>query len=1067
MVDFSTNLVENEIKILKWWDENKIYEKLMESRKDNSLFSFLDGPPFVNGTPHCGHVLVSYIKDTVLRHYSSRGYHVPRTIGFDCHGLPLEKEAEKIININTKKEIEDYGIDKYNDVCRNIIKNCSNIWKQTLERMGRWSDWDNTYYTSSEKFMKTEWWAFKKLWDKNLIYYGKKVMPYSPLCTTVLSNFEANLNYKDIISPSVFVEVKLNSGKYKGNYIIIWTTTPWTLPANLAIAVNPNIYYILVKDHESNKNYIFAENLLFNIWKKEKQEIELLNNFKGTELIGSKYIPIFSFFNKTHFYSNKHYIIIGADFVKEDNGTGLVHLAPSFGEDDYNTCVHEGIISKKGEGSICPVNSNCFFDNPMPEHFHNRFVIDCNRDIINLLKNNNKLFKEKNYKHSYPHCWRTDKPLIYMAVNSWFINVISLKDKLIENNNKIKWVPEHIGKHRFGDWLHNARDWCISRSRFWGTPIPIWISDDGEEIICIENKQQLEDIIGYKINDLHREFIDNIEIDSKEGRGKLKRIPDVFDCWFESGLCGIARWGYPECSKNLPIYPIDFISESLDQTRGWFYTLNVLSTALFDSPAFKNVIVSGLILASDGKKMSKRLNNYTNPMELISKFGSDPLRMYLISTPASKAKEFSFQDKRVKEVVKKILPFIHGNKLLLEVYHKYIIKWGELNLNINSDDTMDCWIKIRLKSLHNFIWDEMNNLRIYNIGNEIYKFIEDLTNWYIKLNRYRLKGQISTNNLLNKTESEKSIATLYQVIYQLLPLISSFMPFLSEYLWKIFGIFNNNQGESVHLEIIKEPNKMKHIEIEIERKFYLFQKLIENLRKYREILNKKYNIGYNTPLKNIIISHKSKQILDNIYDLEFYLKKEINVLNISYHSSDNYLIEEMEPHMGTIGKIYKKDSKKVFELLQNANLENISELKWNNNPISETCYRIKSTLNIPENYIGNCINVLSHNNVISGLCFFLNYQINDDCISIGWMNQLRKQIQSKRKDAGIKCWDNINIWIKVDDNKYYKILENHLNLLEKELSAKINLTSNLPENQNKYNIDFNINIVFEKVKLYQ
>lgn len=1064
MLSFSTNLVENEEKILKWWNENNIYEKLVNSRKDNPLFSFLDGPPFVNGNPHCGHVLVSYIKDTVLRHYSTRGFYVPRTIGFDCHGLPLEKEAEKIINVKTKKEIEDYGIDKYNNTCRDIIKNCSNIWQETLERMGRWSDWDNTYYTSSQKFMKTEWWAFKKLWDKNLIYYGRKVMPYSPACATALSNFESNLNYRDIVDQSVFVEMELESGKYKNNYILIWTTTPWTLPSNLAVAINSKLDYVLVKDNKRNRNYIVAENLVYQVWKK-KDNIEVLEKFKGDVLVGNNYTAPFSFFGEKDFYCEKHHIIVAADFVKEDGGTGLVHLAPSFGEDDYNTCVNEGIISKKGEGCVLPVNSNVQFQEPMPKEFHNRFVIDCNRDIINLLKKSYKFFKEKSYNHSYPFCWRTDTPLVYMTVQSWFINVTSLKEKLIENNNKIRWIPDFVGSNRFGDWLHHTRDWCVSRSRFWGTPIPIWMSDDGEEVVCIENKKELEEIVGHEINDLHREFIDNIEIESKEGRGTLKRIPDVFDCWFESGLCGIARWGYPYCPKDLPIYPIDFVAESLDQTRGWFYTLNVLSTALFDCPAFKNVIVSGLILASDGKKMSKRLKNYTSPMELIKNFGSDPLRLYLISTPASKAKEFSFKDKGVKEVVRKLLPFIHANKLLFESHHKFTLIWGEPNLNLESDDIMDSWIKVRLKSFHNFIWKEMNELRIYNIGSELYKFIDDLTNWYVKLNRDRLKGTFSNIEHTNKKEAEKSLATLFQVIYQLLPIISSFVPFLSEYLWSLFGNFNKEQSISVHLELVNEPKKMTIFEEDIERKFSIFQEVIENLRKQRDILNEKYNIGFNIPLRDIILSHKSKKVLDDIYDLESYLKKEINVLHILYFPSTDYLTEKLEPHMGMIGKLYKKESKKVFELLKKYNLSNTSNLKWNDVEIPMECYKLNFKLKIPENYIGDYIRITLNDKTQSGLCFFLNNKVDDNCIKLGWLNHLRRKIQNKRKEAGIKVWDSINILLKIDNDKYCKIVENNLNILEESLSAKVKLTTKLPESNNKYNIDLidNINLVFEKI----
>ena len=610
-------LINFENEIINLWNSNYF---IKNENKSNQKWEFLDGPPFVNGNPHYGHLLVSSIKDTIGRYMLQKGYNISYQIGFDCHGLPLEQEAEKQIG----KVSPSDNIDKiklFNNECRNIILNCSEEWFKILGRLGRQFDKSETYYTSDFSYMQSLWWGFKKLWDKNLIYCSKKVMPYSPLLETPLSNFEANSNYQERTDISVYVKFKILNSDEK---LLIWTTTPWSLFANQGICVNPELEYILI---EYNNELLWVCNNFNKI-----KDYKILKIILGKELIGIKYEPIFILNEK---YKNL-YQVYGDSYVDNKSGSGLVHLAPLFGEDDMrvmkNNNYTDNLLPNYLINNQMKFNIDYIVNN---KNILNQFVIDTSLDIVIYLKNQNIALMSEKIKHNYPYCWRTDYPLIYVAIDAWFINVTKIIPDLIENNNKIMWYPKHVGSERFANWIKDAKDWCISRNRIWGTPIPIWINSKGD-LICIDSVEELEKLCNKKINDLHIDYINDLTF---EINGEIyKRTFGVLDCWFESGMAGLSRYGYPECINKS--YPVDFIAESLDQTRGWFYTLNVLSTALNNQPAFKKVIVSGLILAEDGKKMSKRLNNYTNPQLLIDKYGVDSLRLYLIGSPACHAESF-------------------------------------------------------------------------------------------------------------------------------------------------------------------------------------------------------------------------------------------------------------------------------------------------------------------------------------------------------------------------------------------------------------------------------------------
>ena len=656
-----------EEKILKFWNENAIFQKSLEQREGQTYYSFYDGPPFATGLPHYGHILAGTIKDVVARYRTMRGYYVPRRFGWDCHGLPVENEIEKLHHLSGKQSIEEFGIAQFNEECRKIVLRFTSEWKKTVERMGRWVDFGKTYRTMDISFMESVWWVFGELWKKGLVYEGYKVMHYSPKLGTPISNFEANLNYREVDDPSLTVRVKV-VGEEK-TYFYVWTTTPWTLPSNLALAVGPGVTYAKVRDYNTGSFCYVAEERLGHYFKNES-EFEVVETVKGESLIGKSYEPLFKYFEG---HANA-FVVLGGSFVTTTEGTGIVHMAPAFGEDDFDAC------RKVGIEAVCPIDTNCRFTNEVPD-FEGFFVKEADKGIIKTLKQEDMVVQHKTIRHRYPFCWRTDTPLIYRAVSTWFVAVEKLKEEMIANNQKVHWVPHHIKDNRFGKWLESARDWAISRNRYWGTPIPIWKSDDGE-LIVISSIAELEARVEKKVEDLHRHFIDELEF--IEGGKRFRRIEGVFDCWFESGSMPYAQNHFPfeNEEETLEAFPADFIAEGLDQTRGWFYTLMVLSTALFNRPAFKNVIVNGIVLAQDGHKMSKRLKNYPEPEEVIHKFGADAIRLYLLKSPVVRADDCSFSESGVEGVLKQIL-------LPLQSSYQFLATYAELYGWIPTHDAFD------------------------------------------------------------------------------------------------------------------------------------------------------------------------------------------------------------------------------------------------------------------------------------------------------------------------------------------------------------------------------------------
>ncbi len=853
------NFSEIEKKILKFWDENKIFEKSV--RKNRPFFSFYDGPPFATGKPHYGHILATTIKDTVLRYWTMKGYHVPRRVGWDCHGLPIENLIEKELKIKTKKEIEQFGVEKFNSLCRSSVFRCVNDFEVTLKRVGRWADYSNSYSTLDNNYIESVWWVFTRLWEQGLIAKDYRVSPYCFRCGTPISNFEVNQGYKDVKTDSIYIKFKIESSGFDNTYFLAWTTTPWTLPGNVALAVNPKTDYFLIED-ESRQRFILAKERLSIINSKYKK----IKQFKGKELSGLKYRPLFDYLSKVERIENA-FRVLPASFVLTNEGTGIVHTAVMYGQDDFN------LGKKYNLPAFHTVDQSGRFKQEVSD-WQGRLVKETEDEITNNLDKRGLLYKKETITHSYPFCWRCDAPLLYYALETWYISVSKIKKNLIENNKKIRWVPGHIKQGRFGKWLKGAKDWAFSRNRFWGAPIPIWLCSKPElcqNIKVVSSIKELEKLSGKKVKDLHRPFIDKITFSCNKCKSKMKRIEEVFDCWFESGSMPYAQWHYPFENKKLveKTFPADFIAEGLDQTRGWFYTLHVLASALTlkdiglgkNKPAFKNSIVNGLVLDSEGKKLSKKLKNYPETSEVFEKYGADSLRYFLLySTPIGE--DYLFSAKGVESVYRNIVStFWHSYSF----FNTYKDKKFKPKKGFKPKSKLDKWIISRVYSANKEVAFWMDRFDLTKAARPIAELIDDLSNWYIRRSRKRFQNPASSG------EKEDACQTLYLSLAILSKTIAPFMPFISEHVYRSLGF---ESFESIHLCSYPEQ-KSKLINKNLESK----------MKKTREVValalaqRVKYGIKIRQPLKKLTIVPRELQKEKELLEL---IKEEVNVKEIGF-----------------------------------------------------------------------------------------------------------------------------------------------------------------------------------------
>lgn len=979
-------LPQQEESMIQFWKDNQIFQKSMKA-DGKKVYSFYDGPPFATGLPHYGHLLAGVIKDIVPRYWTMQGYAVPRRFGWDCHGLPVEYEINKEYKIESRKDILKMGVAQYNSACRSIVKRYSEEWKKTVERVGRWVDMDKPYFTMDVSFMQSVWWVFQQLYQKGLIYEGYKVVPYSTGISTPLSNFEANLNYKMVQDPAVTVSFAI-IGEENTSFLA-WTTTPWTLPSNLALAVGRELDYVKLKEIATHKVYILAQNLVPQVFKNHEKDFEVIETLKGEALIGKKYLPLFNFFEKKS--QEGAFRVIHSDHVTTDSGTGIVHMAPAFGEEDYYACAKENLPI------VNPVDDDGMFTAEVPPYQGKR-VKDADKEIIAEIKKMGRLVRQDTIDHSYPFCYRSDTPLIYKAVSSWFVSVEKIKTELMAANKTTNWVPDHLRDGRFGNWLENARDWAISRNRFWGTPLPIWRNKEGE-VICVGSREELEKLSGKKIEDLHIDVVDLIEIPSPTGKSNLKRIEGVLDCWFESGSMPYAQWGYPYENKAAfeNAFPAQFIAEGLDQTRGWFYTLMVIGTALFGKAPFENVVVNGLVLAEDGRKMSKSLRNYPDPIHVLNSHGADALRLYLIDSPVVKAQELKFSETGVRDIVRKIL-LRWWNSYSFFVNYANIDNFKPKGDALSSKNVLDQWVMSRLHSLIQNTVQEMNAYRLYNVVPQLLQFIEELTNTYIRFNRSTFWQEGMTE------EKRLAYETLHHVLVNLSKVMAPFAPFLSESIYQNLAQVLPDAKESVHLEMMPEVNT-KCIRPELESAVSVMEALVNLGRNHRE----KISVRAKIPLKKMRIIHRDPSVLENLKKFEFYFKDELNVREIIYDKNEDDFIQiTAKANFQVLGKKLGPKMKSVAAAIQALKLDDILKLE-----AGKTLNILDESIQMSDVEIRRAPKTANPDLIAHQLVSIeVDSSLDADQIQEGMAREVTRQIQIARKNADFNLADRIELQIK-------------------------------------------------------
>lgn len=795
--------------VLKFWDQAKIFEKSLNKEAPRGDYVFYDGPPFATGTPHYGHLVGSIMKDVVPRYFTMNGYRVERKWGWDCHGLPIENIVEKEMNTKSKKEIEEIGISKFNDSCRSKVLAYAEDWEKTIKRLGRWVDMDAPYRTMDIDYMESVWWVFKELWGKDLIYKDYRSMHICPRCETTLSQSEVTEGYKDIKDLSLTAKFALT--EEDDTYVLAWTTTPWTLIGNVALAVGEEINYVKIKMEDGK--YIVAKDRLGEV---VKGEYSIIEEMTGQTLIGQSYKPLFDYYTDDTSLENytNGWKVYGADFVNTEEGTGIVHIAPAFGEDDMN------LGKDKHLPFVQHVDMDGYFK-PEVKDFSGLNVkplgdhMSTDVEIVKYLAGKGLLFSKAKYEHSYPHCWRCETPLINYATSSWFVNVVKIKDKLLANAKNINWSPAHMKEGRFGKWLEGARDWSISRQRFWASAIPIWECECGERKV-VGSVAELEELGGEKVDDIHKDKIDHITFSCDKCQGKMTRVPDVLDCWFESGSMPYAQLHYPFDNKEKfeQGFPAQFIAEGADQTRAWFYYLHVISGGIKDKHAFNNVIVNGIVLAEDGKKMSKRLNNYPDPAVVMDKYGADALRINLLSSPVMQAENLNFSEKGVEEALRK-------NVMLINNVYKFYAMYAQNDVeDMISDNILDQWIIAKFRLLLKTVTREMEAYNLPKSMRPITEFIDELSTWYLRRSRDRFKE--------DGADKAKALATTKYILLEFSKVVAPFAPFVAENLWQnISGNEYGDENQSVHLEAWPKFRELSEEEKVILEKMNLVRKVVE------------------------------------------------------------------------------------------------------------------------------------------------------------------------------------------------------------------------------------------------
>ena len=1036
-IENNIDLAKNENKISDYWLEIDAFQKSLDIRKSSKIFRFYDGPPFPTGSPHYGNLLAGVIKDIVPRYWTMRGYFVERRFGWDVHGLPIEMEVQKQLGLEDPQDIDEYGVAKFNEACRSQVQTNTENWEKITRKIGRWVDFENDYKTMDIGFMESVWWVFKELFDKDLIYKDYKVLPYSWAAATPLSNFEANMDYRDVEDPSIFFKLKaredFNKIK-KDDYFLVWTTTPWCIPGNLAIAVGKDIEY--TRAEIEGKFYWIATDRLHEL---DDYDLKTNTTSLGKDLIGAEYVPAYSEFEEENI--GKAFRLIHSDDTNTDSGSGLVSQAPAYGESDFYSLKNAGITV-----IVDPVTLAGKFDQTI-KGLEDMYVKDADNKIIEQLNERDLLFSSKREMHSYPFCWRTGTPLIYKAIPTWFVNVEKISARMVELNAETHWVPGFIGEKRFSNWLADARDWAISRNRYWGSCIPIWINDDDpEDIICIGSIEELEKLSGVKADDLHKHFMDDIKIEINNKT--YTRTPEVLDCWFESGSMPYGQQHYPfENSKDfMEGFPADFIAEGLDQTRGWFYTLTVLSVALFDSVAFKNCITTGMILAEDGRKMSKSLKNYPDPEELLNNYGGDSLRAYLINSPVVRGEPLKFSEEGVKLVTRNvILPLWNSFSFFSNYANADNISREDLDqaAPVKERTLMDQWIISSLQSLIKTVNEKMENYYLYEVIPPLIDFIDELTNWYVRTNRKRFWKEKDSNDI----DKLNAFKTLHEVLLEFSKTMAPVLPFICE---EIYQGLTNEENKSIHLENYPEADS-KIINEELEEQIQIAKDIIRTARNIRLNLN----LPNKQPLKTLSVITNNELLIKNIEVVKGIILDELNIKTIEYVKSvDKWYKFECKPNFAVLGPKLGSEIANFTKYLKSLNQSEIKKiinegkLEYGNFDIllSEIELRLVKE------------NTADSHEIVDEFSIHLDTNISDELYFERISREIVSIVQNQRKEMKFDITDRIQLEIVTDDSRAIKSAELFKDYISKETLATEFKVSNLQGSDDLLDFKLNTNI---------
>ncbi|MDA9645749.1 isoleucine--tRNA ligase [Candidatus Actinomarina] len=1033
------NLATQEQSISSYWDEINAFDNSMQKRKNGKVFRFYDGPPFPTGSPHYGNLLAGVLKDIVPRYWTMRGYYVERRFGWDVHGLPIEMEVQKQLGLEDPQQINDFGIGKFNEACRSQVQTNTENWERVTRKIGRWVDFENDYNTMDIDFMESVWWVFKNLWENDLIYKDYKVLPYSWSAATPLSNFEANMDYRDVEDPSIFftLDARSDFNKIKeSDKFLVWTTTPWCIPGNLAVAVGKDITYLRVQIE--NDFFWIAKDLITEL---KDYEFNILDESLGAEMIGAEYIPAYSEYEYEH--SNGAFRLIHSDDTNTESGSGLVSQAPAYGESDFYALKKAGI-----EVIVDPVTLSGKFDNSV-EGIEGLNVKDADKVIMKQLKERGSLFSQKTEMHSYPFCWRTGTPLIYKAIPTWFVRVEKIRDRMVELNEETHWVPGFIGEKRFSNWLGNARDWAISRNRYWGSCIPVWINtEDPTDQICIGSIEELEELSGVKVDDLHKHYLDDIEIEIK-GK-KYVRTSEVLDCWFESGSMPYGQQHYPFENKDefLDGFPADFVAEGLDQTRGWFYTLTILSVALFDSVAFKNCITTGMILAEDGRKMSKSLKNYPDPEELLNNYGGDSLRAYLINSPVVRGEPLKFSEEGVQQVTRNvILPLWNSFTFFSNYANADEITMEDLNKAdpVQDRPLMDQWIISTLQSLIKTVNEKMENYYLYEVIPPLISFIEELTNWYVRSNRKRFWKEKGVDDL----DKINAFKTLHEVLLEFSKTMAPVLPFICEQIYQ--GLVDE-ENTSIHYENYPVAND-ELINTELEKEIKIAKNIIRSTRNIRlkvELPNKQ-------PLRSLKIVTSDKRLQSQIKNVEKIILNELNIKNMTFENNISEWVRYIcKPNYQKLGPKLGKEVNNLKSNLDSLQQEEIAKIieqgffNYNNQKIELDSLDLQLV----------AISDSPNQDIVDDFLVSLDIDIDDELLEERISREIVSLIQKMRKDNGYDITDRITTTIFSSDGLLLSAIKCHQNYIKNE-TLSINFSS-VSEPGESSLLDYSITIKIEK-----